>query len=298
MVYHDGTVSADNITSKSPVAVCFMLNPKNHRQGLFVSVSDLSETSISGSGTTTFWQWGLYNSTDSNNGMAGVTLADSPTYNVYDIANINNIGSGQFSSADSYFRDETNTENAGWKVYTDTSSTMSDIGFVEITQTIYDKLITYLTDLGLKVGDCISVGQLKTLYIILHRDKILQDSGIALPVPKASDTEAEQENLSTCLINVYKNNENKGKYCQYYPAASRCYAYSPIKNIPVARQAEMNSRLEAHHWHLMSIGEMERFTWHTLKGKESSTEWAIFAKAFNNELYNWPGDSVYWTASE
>ena len=72
-----------------------------------------------------------------------------------------------------------------------------------------------------KKGDEVPVGLAKTLKIIQHRNKILEDSGVNLPIPEATDLYTEQAMLTQYINNIIANNENLSKYQQfYYPAAS------------------------------------------------------------------------------
>ena len=294
-LFHDGTVSADDIPSKVIVGVCFIVNPKDHRQGVFLAVDDISVNN------TSSFVWGLY-SGDSNNGITGITLDDRPNYNVYDTPTPNVGNSSNYNaSSDGCFRDEENTENDGWKQYLtsdgeiDETHVLNDVNFTEVTQEFYDvkNFDAYLAEMGLEKGDMISAGQLEMMYIIQHRDKILTDSGVNLPVPEASSAQTEQENLTDCINAII--NANATKYQQYYyPAASRCWAYVP--NVGTGRT--LDARLGLHRWHLMSVGEMLRMSWHLRKGTAIGTEWACFAKALQGGNMVKPRSSWYWSASE
>lgn len=288
-LYNDGTVSANVISSKVVVGVCFIVNPKDHRQGTFIALSDFASR----------YAWGLYSGSLSN-----ITLTDDPSYNVYKVP-MDNIAtsSGYSASSDSSFRDETNVDNDGWKQYLDSAGNvdkthaLNDVGFTEVTQDMYDlkNLDDYLAEMGLKKGDMISAGQYRTLIIMQHRDKILTDSGVNLPVPKASDTQTETDNLKACIDDIVKNHSNNFDYAQYYyPAASYCYAYAP--NVG---NATLDERLGEHHWHMMSIGEYARMSFHLRKGDTVGVEWACFAKALQlGKMSAFVSDYRYWSSSE
>ena len=298
-LFHDGTVSADDIPSKAIVGVCFIVNPKDHRQGVFLATQDLNL--VINNSTTSSFVWGLYGG-DSNSGITGITLSDKPTYNVYDtpMPNVGNT-SNYNASSDKCFRDEENTGNDGWKQYltsdgeVDTTHVLNDVNFTEVTQEFYDvkNFDAYLAEMGLEKGDMISAGQLETMYIIQHRDRVLTDSGVNLPVPEASSAQTEQENLTDCINAII--NANTTKYQQYYyPAASRCWAYVPN----LGDKYQLDARLGLHRWHLMSVGELLRMSWHLRKGDTTGTEWACFAKALQGGNMVKPGSWWYKAASE
>lgn len=287
-LYNDGTVSANVISSKVIVGVCFIVNPKDHRQGVFLGLSDISST---------YRVWGLYQPY-----LPNIALTDDPSYNVYKVLMDNPTTGAETWTSDASFRDETNVDNDGWKQYLksdgsiNTAHALNDIGFQEVTQDMYDlkNLDDYLAAAGLKKGDMISAGQYRTLLIMAHRDKILTDSGVNLPVPTASDTQTETENLTACIKDIITSHSNNSNYQEYYyPAASLCYAYSP--NVG---NADLDERLGAHHWYLMSIGELARMSFHLRKGDTIGTEWACFAKALQLGKMTKPVSDWYWSAAE
>jgi hypothetical protein len=157
-------------------------------------------------------------------------------------------------------------------------------------------LVTLTADFhGYKAGTKIPVGLLKTLRIIDHRDTILNDSGVNLPLPSANATQTETENL-TSLINEIVSLYGASKYRQYYyPAASYCHAYEPT----TLREGEvLNPKFKAHNWYLPSQGELARMYWYHSKGYEIGKEFAIFARASTAKLFTKFNSSLHWSCSE
>ncbi|WP_349952841.1 Lcl domain-containing protein, partial [Bacteroides faecis] len=148
-----------------------------------------------------------------------------------------------------------------------------------------------------KRGDEVPVGLAKTLKIIQHRNKILEDSGVNLPIPEATDLYTEQAMLTQYINNIIANNENLSKYQQfYYPAASKCYAYQPT----VKAGEELANKFKYHNWYLPSVGELMRMYWHARQGVNYDDDkiGAIFQKAIDAGILNDFSNSWYWSSSE
>ena len=290
-IFSDGTYGSDmSMSDSTPIGVIFYIEPKERKWAIAVALNDYE------------WRvWGLYNSTDANDGMNGITLGSNSNYNVYNLPLLQEYNNG-VDVSDSTMRDESNTANDGFKEY-DTINTISDIGFEKITQSMWDTNVgnnilgEYFKRVGLKVGDMVARGQLNTLKIIAHRDYILKDSNVNLPIPKATSDKTLAQSLSEYIKSVQIAHGNAQKYQQYYyPAASYCNAYVPTLDNNTQTLAE---KFSEGHWFLMSSGEMARCSWYAMKGyDDASVPHAIFAKPwadlrFTKFLKYW-----YWLSSE
>lgn len=289
-VFSDGTYGSNlSFSDATPIAVIFYIEPKEHKWSIAVALEDY-ELSV----------WGLYNSTNANDGMNGIKLGSNPIYNVYNLLLLQEYES-RLDVSDSTMRDESNTANDGFKEYT-VLNTISDIGFEKITQSMCDisvghtNLGEYIEKMGLKIGDMIARGQLNTLKIIAHRDYILQDTNVNLPIPKATSDKTLAQSLSECIKSVQASHNNADKYQQYYyPAASYCNAYVPPLDNNTQTLAEPFTE---GHWFLMSSGEMARCSWYAMKGyDDASAPHAIFAKPLA-ELRFTKFSKCYWLSSE
>ena len=203
--------------------------------------------------------------------------------------------------SDSTMRDESNTANDGFKEYT-ALNTISDIGFEKITQSMWDinvghtTLSEYFERVGLNVNDMIARGQLNTLKIIAHRDYILKDTNVNLPVPKATPGKTLAQSLSECIKSVQAEHNNAQKYQQYYyPAASYCNAYVPTLDNDTETLAEPFTE---GHWFLMSSGEMARCSWYAMKGYNVGVANNIFAQAKADFRFVAFSSTWYWLSSE
>lgn len=199
-----------------------------------------------------------------------------------------------------YIRDESNVENDGFKQYSDFNS-LSDIGFDEITQQVWNQSLgntvfgEYLGKSGLAVGDKIGRGQLYTLKIIAHRDYILQDTNINLPIPQRTDSQTMTESLRKCISDVQQSHGNQNKYGQYYyPAASYCYAYTP----ELPSNEKLADKFGEGRWALPSVGEMSRLVWYQNQGYIIGGNNNIFAQGVTDLRYNPMTSGNYRTSTE
>ena len=289
-IFANGTYGSDvGLTDSTPIGIIFYIDP-TRTWAIAVALKDYGSR-----------VWGLYNNAgDKNNGMAGIRLESNAVYNVYDLPLIQNI-SQSYTVNDANMRDEANTANDGFKAYKDLN-TISDIGFDEITDVMWNTSVghtilgDYLGKAGLQVGDKVARGQLHTLKIIAHRDYILQDANVNLPIPKRTDSQTMAENLASCISAVQASHANSSKYQQYYyPAASYCHAYVPATDKPDEVVAE---KFGEGRWSLASIGELSRCTWYHLKGYVVGANHNIFAKGVADLRFVKFNSSWQWSSSE
>ena len=279
-----------SMSDSTPIGVIFYIEPKERKWAIAVALKDYGSR-----------VWGLYNSTDANNGMNGIKLGSNSIYNVYNLPLLQEYAD-ELKVTDANMRDESNTANDGFKEYT-TINTISDIGFEKITESMWNINVghtilgEYFERVGLQVGDMVARGQLNTLKIIAHRDYILKDSNVNLPIPKAKSDKTLAQSLSECIKSVQASHNNAQKYQQYYyPAASYCNAYVPTLDKNTQTLAEQFSE---GHWFLMSSGEMTRCSWYAMKGyDDASAPHAIFAKPWADQRFIKFQDNFYCMSSE
>lgn len=289
-IFADGTYGNDqSLSDSTPIGVIFYIEPKKRQWAIAVALKDYGSR-----------VWGLYNSTDANNGMNGIVLGSNSNYNVYNLSLLQEYTTG-LNVTDANMRDESNTANDGFKEYT-ALNTISDIGFEEVTEAMYNTNVghtilgEYIEKMGLKVGDMIARGQLNTLKILAHRDYILQDSKVNLPIPKATATQTLAESIAECIKNVQAAHNNAQKWQQYYyPAASYCNAYVPSLD----SGDHLVEKFGEGRWFLMSSGEMARCSWFARKGyNDASIPYAIFAKPWADLRFTQFLSTWYWLSSE
>lgn len=288
-IFADGTYGSDqSLSDSTPIGVIFYIDPEG-KWAIAVALNDYK-----------LRVWGLYNSTDEYKGLNGIKLGSNINYNVYDLPLLQEYTT-RLDVSDANMRDESNTANDGFKEYT-ALNTISDIGFEKITHSMYNINVghtilgEYFDRVGLKEGDMVARGQLNTLKIIAHRDYILQDSNVNLPIPKATPDKTLAQSLSECIKSVQASHNNAQKYQQYYyPAASYCNAYIPSLD----SGDHLVEKFGEGRWFLMSSGEMARCSWFAMKGyDDASAPYAIFAKPWADLRFTKFLNLRYWLSSE
>ena len=165
---------------------------------------------------------------------------------------------------------------------------------------------------GYHEGDIVNSGYAKTLKIIQHRNKILNNGVVLypaendvperrlgpLPIPTAISGRTELENLVSQIATLRKYMEteyedaNSTKWSQiYYPAASAAYAYEPT-----VVGYELDERFKAHNWFLPANGLLMRLCWYRSKGTGSNQN--IFKKAIDKQIFTNFAASYFWSSTE
>lgn len=269
IVFSDGTYGTKLKDNVSPIGVCIYIDPTNKKRRLMMALDNIGKNC-----------WGLYQPD-----FTGLSLKDStiPIFNIKDIIDVNTLIKATIS--DMY------DDNTGTFHTYNSNINLGNLGFRLISATAYNSLKDYLEDIGIKSNSYIDIGQQETLYIIQHRDTILNDSNIAKEIPTKSSTWSEKERLAY-LINDIISTEGDTKYAQYYyPIASYAYAYEPsVQNL--------NDKFKAHHWFLPSSGLLARISYYHQRGYENGLD-AIFSNAVKlGVLKNTNLDSYYASSSE
>lgn len=308
-VFYDGTYGPTT-AGKTVVGICFYINPADANDRRMVALSNLENSGI---------VWGLY---PQNTGQTEewnkqyaiypIELQDDVNYSVYDISSIANITQTGLQPTEYDDQGHTSPNYIRYDNYVDentidgfvnsdvkTAAVGDGIAAPGTTNTGKEELAADLAILSgaYKKGDEVPVGLAKTLKIIQHRNKILEDSGVNLPIPEATDLYTEQAMLTQYINNIIANNENLSKYQQfYYPAASKCYAYQPT----VKAGEELADKFKYHNWYLPSVGELMRMYWHARQGVNYDDDkiGAIFQKAIDAGILNDFSNSWYWSSSE
>lgn len=271
LVFSDGSYWNDLKPGLTPIGICFYIDPNNKTNRLMVGLKNYSESGA----------WGLDDTT-----LPNITLKDS-IENVYDVPYLENTPTFLNATDDNIVDD-----NGNFLSYPNTYS-LGDIGFIKINDDIYQKLAYYLKDLRLEVGDFISYGQLKTLYIIRHRDVVLSDSSINRPIPRRNGNISEWNSLSSCISNIVTENNNGSYASYYYVKASRSYAYMPT----VSDGETLNEKFTEHRWFLPSSGELARIMWYYTQNNNGKYD-AIFKKYIGNLMTDFNSFLDYSSSSE
>lgn len=293
-VFYDGTYGP-TLSGKTVVGICFYINPQDPSDRRMVALQNMSGN-----------PWGLY--PNANDGVYPITLQDNENYSVYDIAAIPNIGgtglaaTGSVNHSSNYIEAENYLDEETADGFVSLKSTVAcGHGVAGVDNTGKDTLSADLAILsgGYKEGDQVPAGLADTLKIIRHRNIILEDSGVQLPIPEARDGKSELAILNELITQVIADNEGLSKYRQfYYPAASQCYAYQPA----VKEGEELIDKFKLHNWYLPSAGELARIYWHSRKGgayENDNKIGNIFQTAIGSgTMTAMSSSSWYWSSSE
>ena len=232
-VYADGSFSDIYDESRTVVAVCCYIDPDDPTLRLGISPKEVATAQY---GPTTRY-----------------TLADDPLYNIVDIPGIPN---NTFNNTSLIPARDSETPVKWTRA---SRNTLTRHGFIALE---YD-FNRY------SVGDIIPLGLYETISAIQHRNKILRDSGIDLPVPAETQTESETDVLKRLVsaANITPGNA----YQYYFPIFSFAYAYQPT----VKDGESINDKFKAHNWFVPTPGDMGIVAWHAKADGQN----AIFAAA-------------------
>lgn len=263
IVFADGTYGTELVTGKTPVGVCFYINPTDPTDRRMIGVEKLYDNYADEYQRTTN---GLGSPKYGSPYFSSFTLTDEPGYNCFDIASLPNLEkSGLTNNTTTICPDTYLDENTvdGFK-HSTIQETIIDYGIAN--PGVFDGKAELPADLvslatGEEEGTRLPRGRIDTLKIIKHRNKILTDSGIDREVPMASDGETELNALKRCTSAI-RSDLGSGYQQLYYFATSAAYSYQPT----IGAKEKLSEKFKSHHWYLPSIGEVVRMLWPSLRG--------------------------------
>ena len=290
-VFDDGTYNDELLGGKTPVGICFYIDPKNKTNRLMVALRN-----ITGSKTC----YGLCGDNGYKGGVDDVVLEDNLSYNCYDIATITNItekGIDHGSYMDPYkdllsdAKYRAGDESDDYFTKFDIFSMYGDLGWQRTTHKIQ------IDKMQIAQGTYIPSGKYKTLAAIMHRNTILNSfratDGGGWDIPAADEYYNEMDNLTILLRNAESttgivDREGRGRdYLLYYPAASYAYSYVPTSS------TKLIDSFKEHNWFLPACGDAVRIMYHLSKTEGDD---AIFAKAISDGKFTKPDTMI--TATE
>jgi hypothetical protein len=307
-VFQDGTYSDELDDSKTPIGVCFYVDPKNANNRLMMALESLQYSS-----TTVVW--GLGNGGSNSDGSyfgspQGVAIESDPSYNCYDISNLPNVnitGASIDTNENTYFTDavyrDINAADNGYFKTFDRSTYFGDIGWKPASKRIYiDRLQMPNGTTGsivVNAGDILPAGYINTLTIIEHRNKLLDsysdEEAREFIRPYYDDYTSEIQSLrdlgnTADYLDVggrisanSPNGKTNGSHL-YYPAASIAFAYKP-------NASGLLDKFKEHNWFLPASGELIRMCYYAYqsylqdenrvaKPQESPVN-SVFGSAYN-----------------
>lgn len=330
--------------------VAELFHPQDKHKRLMVARANVSATGSQESGGLTYssWQWGAYRNT-------GLSAADYAAYclhdlvpnegndlyhalkcpeanldtsSFYNIPTIIDLTGSTFYITDANMRDEVSTlgvQNYSFKPFpynahygdgvTGGNVVGSEFFDGNISARTLSASLAALAGDGYSEGDIVNSGYAKTLKIIEHRNKILNNGVVMIPadeehgisedrlgpleLPHASAGQTELQSLASLMGNLrqymasHYSETNVAKWTQlYFPAASAAYAYQPS----VPSNFVLADKFKAHNWFLPAEGILDRIHWYLKKGADS--ELNIFRKALAAGLFVSFSSSGYWSSTE
>lgn len=329
--------------------VAELFHPQDKHKRLMVARANVSATGSQESGGLTYssWQWGAYRNT-------GLSAADYAAYclhdlvpnegndlyhalkcpeanldtsSFYNIPTIIDLTGSTFYITDANMRDEVSTlgvQNYSFKPFpynahygdgvTGGNVVGSEFFDGNISARTLSASLAALAGDGYSEGDIVNSGYAKTLKIIEHRNKILNNGVVMIPadeehgisedrlgpleLPHASAGQTELQSLASLMGNLrqymasHYSETNVAKWTQlYFPAASAAYAYQPS----VPSNFVLADKFKAHNWFLPAEGILDRIHWYLKKGADS--ELNIFRKALAAGLFVNFSSSYYWSST-
>ena len=257
-VFNDGTYMDTLQEDKTPIGVCFYIDPSpDHKdRRLMVALDNVATRSA---------VWGL--APDRTNSIIGVELDSDPDYDCYDIYKINNITeSGVVDypglipgyTGPNPYESSYNLTDEVYRAGRESNDYFTEFEDIYSYGDIGWKTTPFEIDIendGIyhEARSIMPIGLYKTLAIIEHRNKILSDSSVGLPIPTESASSTELQDLNNCITTYKSGNQHH----LYYPAASACYAYEP-------KVDNLDNKFKKHTWWLPTSGEILRILYYAL----------------------------------
>ena len=233
-VYYDGGYGRPDEWDKvTPVVgICFYVNPDDPTDRRMIATNFQEEYNK--------YSLGLYKNDWSS--VGGITLNEDVNYDVFEFPTYKLLNFDGWATGWMWLYDSFWLKADGSFATPPSNSPMEYKYLVELDEDIEPY----------KKGDIIPVGQYDTLKIIKHRNKILNDSAINLPVPQKEGLLSESDSLKRLYDKIISENNSQNKYGQFYFAqTSLCYAYEP----KIDSKYKLNEKFTVHHWYNLSSGE-------------------------------------------
>jgi hypothetical protein len=290
IVYHDGSFTDEIDTTKTPVGVCFYVDPDDNKNRLMVALGNITQNEQS----IGQYKWGIgTGSTYQSNGETkyqGSPVVNATNLGYRDMGEIidvpdvyNAISHGGDPTLEDMFTDaEYRSQSTAdkFRVF-DYSSSMGNMGFNVATKDIevnYEKVI--------KAGETYPIGYIHTMAMIQRRDEVMQFFPF-LTITGTVGKTSEYVNLFTDINNAskYKNETWGVNWDTYmYPAASLCYAYEPGGEGVITGLAD---KFKKRNWFLPASGDMVRISYYMSQYFKKNSEYAgadAFATAIDNNI--------------
>ena len=277
IVYHDGSFTDEVDNSKTPVGVCFYVDPENKDNRLMVALENITQNEQ----TIGQYKWGIgLGDTYTSNGE--LKYQGSPVINptnlgyetmteIRNIPDINNtLSHGGDPTVEQMFTDSSFRSQSTLDKFKDYefTSMLGNLGFNDAARDIvvnYQKVV--------EAGKNYPVGYIYTMAMIQRRDEIMPFFSF-LKITGTSGKTSEYVNLFTDIDNAakYKNDTWGVNWDTYmYPAASLCYAYEPGGE---GKIVGLNDKFKKNKWFMPASGDMARICYYMRQYFTKDSEYA------------------------
>lgn len=266
IVYHDGTFTDEKDDTKTPIGVCFYVDPADKNNRLMVALENIYRYN-----TSDTYAWGISTGWSSSSNWYGSPQINPANYGfdedmntmakLIDLPEIPNVVShgGDLEIAqmlDDNYRDSSAKDNDKFKKF-GFKTCMGNIGWVEA-----DKDITIDYNKVVEAGKSYPAGYIYTMAAIQRRNIVMskfKDLKITGTQGLTSEFENLFEDFTNAENNVIINNWNTGASTYMYPAPSLVYAYEP------GGEGNINGLLDKfkkNNWFIPSSGEAVRIAYY------------------------------------
>lgn len=292
IVFNDGTFSDELDNTKTPIGVCFYVDPTDKTKRLMCALNLISTNT-----GKYYIEWGMSRGGQytTNDGASMTYYGASPLIEIpgvsyydqlgvlqndacYDIKAIYNIMSSGVEGdnvlddsilyySDDIYRDSTNPDNGYFKSFTK-DTYFGDLGWKDAESAVKVDFQNGSESISIASGERVPSGYFNTISVIAHRNKALDayknsDGDGTFIRPAATNDYNESTMLGRLCENAngWSYAERDANYgntygsLMYYPAASYCFAYEP-------NAANLDDRFKKYNWFLPASGDLMRIQYY------------------------------------
>ena len=303
IVFHDGSYSDELDNEKTPIGVCFYIDPNDNTRRLMCALEPIFNGgnitwgvtkgfTYTTSAGTTYLGASEYLSVPglSTGSLEEGNLVNDNCYNISAIKDVTDYGLGISSTieniyVDAVYRDATNAKNDYFKTAAEKGTIYTELGWKSADSTIRVDGLQLLdggNTIVINKNDRIPIGYYNTLAIMQQRNKLLdayKDCDNQIDVFHRPAATEDYSELS--VLNDYANRAKTWSYAQrtnaevggsgtrgellYYHAASACFAYEPsgVNNLA--------DKFKKYNWFLPASGDLTRLLYYVYQSYDTTT---------------------------
>ena len=301
IVYHDGSFTDEVDTTKTPVGVCFYVDPEDKNNRLMVALESIHKGDSYGSASTKWSVWGVGYGNDYGTGWYGSPQINPQEYGfettnmkeIYDIPNIPNIiQHGGNTDApqmlnDAEYRDSNTID--GFKSF-DFQSCMGNMGW-----DVANNDVIINQNKVIEKDKSYPIGYIYTMSAIERRNRLitaLNSRGYDIKITGTVGRTTEFNNIFDDVDRaeqVHLNGADKNASNYLYPAFSLTYAYEPQGEGNIIG---LDNRFKKYNWFIPASGDLVRMSYYMRQYFVNDSEFDdanAFKLAIDNKILNVKG---------